>query len=211
MKEDETAADEPEQIPTGEPRLSHAERAFVRMSFWQTVLSVIGVFIAVIALYAALSESEAVRQQTEAAVWPMVQLSIADHLSEHRAEFTLSLTNAGVGPARMQSMRVRVNGTAIRSWHESLALLGQQDINRIGQSFVGQRVIIPGETIHMMTTADRDLVPIYLGALANPETSIAYCYCSIFDACWLVDSKQDLHAPEPVDSCPDFGEEAFGN
>ena len=181
------------------------------MSFWQTVLSVVGVFIAVIALYAALSESAAVRQQTAASVWPMVQLTITDHLSDHGAEFTLSLTNAGVGPARMRSMRVRLNGTAIEDWHESLPLLGQDDITRIGQSFVGRRVIIPGETIHMMTTSDRELVRLYLGALANPETSIAYCYCSIFDTCSLVDSKEDLQSPDPVDTCPDFGAETFGN
>ena len=108
--EEETASTDERQPQHGEsPILSHAERSFVRMSFWQTVLSVIGVFIAVIALYAALSESEAVRQQTAASVWPRVQLHVSDHLSDHRAELTVSLTNAGVGPARMRSMRVRMS------------------------------------------------------------------------------------------------------
>lgn len=46
---------------------------------WQIVLSVVGVFIAVLALYAAITESEAVRRQTAAAVWPFVQVSIADY------------------------------------------------------------------------------------------------------------------------------------
>ena len=211
MTEEQESSEESRAESAEASVLSHAERVFVRMSFWQTVLSVVGVFIAVIALYAALSESEAVRQQTAAAVWPMVQLTISDHLSDHRAEFTLSLTNAGVGPARMQSMRVRVKGTAIRSWHQSLEVLGEEDINRIGQSFIGQRVIIPGETVHMMTTSDPELVPAYLRALADPGTSIAYCYCSIFDTCWLVDSKENLHRPETVDTCPDFGDEAFDN
>ena len=210
-EEDIASADEPQPQPEEAPLLSHAERSFVRMSFWQTVLSVVGVFIAVIALYAALSESEAVRQQTAASVWPMVQMTIADHFSDNHAEFMLSLTNAGVGPARMQSMRVRVNGTAIDSWHDSLRKLGFEDINRIGQNFVGQRVLVPGETVHMMTTTDRELVPVFLGALANPETSIVYCYCSIFDACWLVDSNKNLHKPEEVDACPDFGKDSFRN
>ena len=213
MTEEEQAAatGESEPVSVESTMLSRAERSFMRMSFWQTVLSVVGVFIAVIALYAALSESAAVRQQTAASVWPMVQLTISDHFSERRAEFTLSLTNAGVGPARMQSMRVRVNGTAIRNWHHSLDVLGHEDINRIGQSFVGQRVLVPGETVHMVTTIDRELVPVYLEAIKNPETSIVYCYCSIFDACWLVDSNENLHRPKEVDACPDFGSEAFRN
>ena len=63
----------------------------------------------------------------------------------------------------------------------------------------------------MMSTQDRELVELYGKALWNPGTSIAYCYCSIFDACWVVDSKIDLYSPEPVDACPDFGAEAFGN
>ena len=37
------------------PPMSSTERIFVRLSFWQTVLSVVGVFIAVVALYAALT------------------------------------------------------------------------------------------------------------------------------------------------------------
>ena len=48
------------------PILSGAERTFVRMTRWQTILSVVGIFIAVVALYAALKESAAVRQQTAA-------------------------------------------------------------------------------------------------------------------------------------------------
>jgi hypothetical protein len=37
--------------------VSPTERLFVRLSPWQTILSVVGVFIAEIALYAALVES----------------------------------------------------------------------------------------------------------------------------------------------------------
>ena len=212
MNEEEAASpDEPEPEREESLKLSHAERSFVRMSFWQTVLSVIGVFIAVIALYAALSESEAVRQQTAASVWPRVQLHVSDHLSDHRAELTVSLTNAGVGPARMQSMRVRINGEAIESFHKSMEALGHSDTSRMGQSFVGRRVLLPGETVHMMSTQDRELVELYGKALWNPGTSIVYCYCSIFDSCWVVDSKIDLYSPKPVDACPDFGAETFGN
>ena len=36
-------------------------------------------------------------------------------------------------------------------------------------------------------------------------------YCSIFDECWLADSRLDLQQPEPVEMCPDFREESFVN
>ncbi len=188
-----------------------AERAFVRLTFWQTVLSLVGVFIAVVALYAALAESDAARKQTAAAVWPFVQLTISDHLSEGRAEFRISLTNAGVGPARMRSMRVLLLDEPLRDWHQAMQLLGEAGTHRLGQSFVSRRVLIPGETIDMVATMDRVLVEKFLGTLAQPGNSITYCYCSIFDACWVVDSEKDLQSPEPVEQCPEFGDQAFGN
>ena len=191
--------------------ISGTERAFVRLTFWQTVLSLVGVFIAVVALYAALAESDAARKQTAAAVWPFVQLTISDHLSEGRAEFRISLTNAGVGPARMRSMRVLLLGEPLRDWHHAIQRLGETGTHRLGQSYVSRRVLIPGETIDMVSTMDRVLVEKFLGALAQPGNSITYCYCSIFDACWVIDSEVDLQTPEPVEQCPDFGDAAFGD
>ena len=85
--------------------LSGTERMFVRLTLWQTVLSVAGVIVAIVALYAALSESAAVRHQTEAAVWPFVQFSIDDYDSADEASFTMRFTNAGVGPARRSLIR----------------------------------------------------------------------------------------------------------
>ena len=169
------------------------------------------VFIAIVALYAALSESEATRKQTAAAVWPFVQLTINDHLSENRAEFSISLTNAGVGPARMRSMRVLLMGKPLRDWHHAMELVGESGTHRLGQSYVSRRVLIPGETINMVSTSDRVLVEKFLGTMAQPDNSIIYCYCSIFDECWVVDSEKDLQTPDRVDECPVFGDEAFGN
>ena len=48
-------------------------------------------------------------------------------------------------------------------------------------------------------------------AIADPENAISYCYCSIFDDCWLADSRLDALSPEPVQQCPDFGEATFRN
>jgi hypothetical protein len=190
---------------------SGTERAFVRLTFWQTILSLVGVFIAVVALYAALAESDAARKQTAAAVWPFVQLTVHDHLSEDRAEFRISMTNAGVGPARMRSMRVTLDDTPLRDWHHAMALVGEEGIHRLGQSYVGRRVLIPGESVDMVMTEDRVLVGKFLDSLARPGTSITYCYCSIFDTCWVVDSEKDLQTPDPVDTCPDFGDQSFAN
>ena len=210
-EEQQSSAGDAAGQPAADAGLAGSERAFVRLTFWQTVLSLVGVFIAVVALYAALAESDAARKQTAAAVWPFVQLNLHDHFSENRAEFRISMTNAGVGPARMRSMRVLLDGVPLRDWHHAMELIGETGTHRLGQSFISRRVLIPGETVDMVSTMDRVLVEKFLGSLARPGNSITYCYCSIFDACWVVDSDKDLQTPEPVEECPEFGEQSYGN
>ena len=108
-------------------------------------------------------------------------------------------------------MRVLLDGVPLRDWHHAMEVIGETGIHRLGQSFIGRRVLIPGEAVNMVETEDRVLVEKFLGSLTRPGTSITYCYCSIFDACWVVDSEKELHTPQPVDECPDFGDQAFRN
>ena len=191
--------------------LSGAERVFVRLTMWQTVLSVAGVFIAIVALFAALTESAAVRQQTAASVWPFVQLLIEDYDTEASAGFTMSLSNAGVGPARMRALQLIINGEPIRDWEHAVTLLDGKVTAQVTRNFVSDRVISPDETVDIISTMDPDLARRFQAAVAKPNTSVRYCYCSIFDECWLADSQKDIQNPEPVDECPDFGDAVFRN
>lgn len=191
--------------------LSGTERLFVRLTLWQTILSVVGIFIAVVALYAALKESAAVRQQTAAAVWPFVQLIVEDYDTGDTAGFALSFTNAGVGPARIAGVRVELNGEPVRDWARAVSIVGGNADSDVSRNFVTGRVLRPEETIDMIRTHDPDLARRFQAANAQPDNQITYCYCSIFDECWLADSRRDLQNPEPVTSCPDFGDESFEN
>jgi hypothetical protein len=193
------------------PLLSGVERVFVRLTLSQTVLSVAGVFIAIVALYAALNESAAVRQQTAATVWPFVQLLIEDFDTEADAGFTISLSNAGVGPARMRALRLIIDGEPIRNWEHAVTVLDGKITANVSRNWISDRVLSPDETVFIISTMDPDLARRFQAALANPNTSVTYCYCSIFDECWLADSQKDIQNPEPVDECPDFGDAAFQN
>ncbi len=211
MSEDvnETKEEAPQEDPSASI-LSGAERVFVRLTLWQTVLSVAGVFIGIVALYAALTESAAVRQQTAAAVWPFVQMSIEDYDTSDSAGFSMSFTNAGVGPARMQSIHLVINGESIRDWAHAVRQVGGNGTEHVARSFVSNRVLRPDEKVDMISTNDPDLARGFQAAIANRDNFITYCYCSIFDECWLADSRQDIQHPEPVEACPDIGDATFG-
>jgi len=203
--------DDPPLDARSESALAQTERIFLRLTFWQTVLSVAGVFIAVVALYAALTESAAVRQQTAATVWPYVQFSTEDSDSGESAEFAMYFANTGVGPAKMRTMQLVIDGEPIRNWSHAVTQLGGQLTDHVGRDFVSGRVLSPDEKVVALRTSDPYLARQFRATVANPDNFIAFCYCSIFDKCWLADSRKDLQNPELVDECPDFGDAAFRN
>lgn len=212
MSEDATEKhDEPVEHGGAKSALVQTERLFLRLTFWQTLLSVAGVFIAVVALYAALSESSAVRQQTAAAVWPFVQLSIEDSDSGDSAEFTLSFTNAGVGPAKMRTMQLMIGGEPIRDWADAVSRLDEQLSDRVNRNFITSRVLSPGQKVDALHTNEPQLARKFQTVLGDPENYIIFCYCSIFDECWIADSRKGLQDPESTEECPEFGETAFRN
>ena len=191
--------------------LSGAERTFVKMTLWQTILSIVGIFIAIVALYAALKESAAVRQQTAAAVWPFVQMIIEDYDDGEMAGFTLSFMNVGVGPAKVRGLRLEIDGQPIRDWTQAVNILGGNLDANVSRNFLGGRVLRPEERVDLISTSDADLARRFQRAIATQGNDVSYCYCSIFDDCWLADSRRDLQDPEPVQACPDFGDESFEN
>lgn len=212
MSEDTTETHEEPPVDAGSnSALAQTERIFLRLTFWQTVLSVAGAFIAIVALYAALTESAAVRQQTAAAVWPFVQFLTEDSDTGESAEFTMSFTNTGVGPARMRTMQLVIDGEPIRDWAHAVKQLGGQLTDHVSRNFISSRVLSPNQKVITFSTTDPVLARKFQATVANPENFIAFCYCSIFDECWLSDSRQDLQNPEAVEECPDFGDAAFRN
>lgn len=191
--------------------LTRSEKLFLRISIWQTVLSVAAVFTGVIALYAALTESAAVRRQTAASVWPYVQIAVNDYVGPEDAAFELTMTNTGVGPAQVRAMRVTLNGDARTSWREVVDAVGGGGEAPFAQDFVLNRVLSPGETVQLFSIADPAAVPAIQAAVSDPETAIELCYCSIFDECWLADSRAPGAQRETVRACPDYGADLFSN
>ena len=191
--------------------LSRAENHIVRLTFWQTILSVVGILVALLALYAALNESAAVRQQTAAAVWPFVQLTIDDFDTGEAAGFSMGFTNAGVGPAKVGQVLVSVEGRPAPNWRAFVDLVGGDAGAVVRRTFISDRVLRPDETVEMIGTMDVPLARRLIAAIREPGNYIAFCYCSIFDDCWLADSRKDLQAPEPVEMCPDYGDATYRN
>lgn len=202
------AAEPVQQEPVSTNSLS---RAFLRLSVLNTILALAGVFTGGIALYAGLVESGEARRQTAATVWPFVQISVSNRGNDEVGYYLgVNLKNAGVGPAQVRAMRVRFRGQAVESWRDGVDMFLPDDDVQFGTNFIVNRVLTPGEEVTMFETTSAKLYPIYAEALAATDaTRVEYCYCSIFDECWLADTAIEKGNPAPIETCPDFGDEAF--
>jgi len=172
-----------------------------------------------VALYAALNESQAVREQTSASVWPYVQLMISDTDDGESAHFALRFENVGVGPARMRGLSLSLAGEPVTSWAEVVDRVRHPDSEAprlgvdYGQSSVSHQVIAPGNHVKAFQTTQRSLALGMQEAVYTGRTRLRYCFCSIFDDCWLGSLGPDEQASSvrPVDACPDFGAQAFSD
>ena len=77
--------------PNEQPPLTKAKQIPVKISILQTILAVIALFTGAVALWAALDESDAVRKQQQAAVWPHLQLSVASINYPREESLTFSI------------------------------------------------------------------------------------------------------------------------
>ncbi|MEM6580653.1 MAG: hypothetical protein AAF699_05240 [Pseudomonadota bacterium] len=207
----ETEPEQPEQLARDTTQqdtvnIASIEKTFLRLTFWQTLLSLAGVFTGAVALYAALNESQAVRQQTAASVWPYVQYLVSDNKDGDTASFALQLSNVGVGPARMMGMQVFLYEESILDWHSLTQTLLEESVKLgvdYGKNSVSRRVLAPGESVIAFQTQHTALALKFQEAVYSGSLSLDYCYCSIFGDCWVVSSAQnDEDEPtRPVEVC----------
>lgn len=212
MTNDSLPPTTPPNQPTGADALAalaRTEQRMVRLTFWQTLLSVAGALIAILALFATLRESNEVRRQTAAAVWPYVQVRMADFDTGEEAALSLSFTNTGVGPAKVRALNMRIDGEPVASWDALLARLEQPADSPYGRDFINHRVLAPGETVQVFTTRHPPLVRALQSAIRREGTVLSLCYCSIFDECWESRSDAERSDPAPVAACPAAGPGQF--
>ena len=185
-----------------EDRLSRVEQMTLRMSVIQTVLAVTGFCVAIIALYAALNEADAVRKQQQASVWPHVELRQSfRNLRAERLE--LSLRNSGIGPAKIGSIEFFLGGEALSNWEQAIQLVTETESNTFSYESVSGRVIRPDQDIVILSLLAEEMPIVAIAqvqaALDSGHLTSRVCYCSVFDECWVLES--DSRSPVPVREC----------
>lgn len=190
--------------PEDREKLSRSERIALRVSIIQTFLAVTGFFVGCVALYAALTESDAVRKQQQASVWPRLQLSRSFYGMPGQERLDIVVGNRGIGPARVATASVTAKGETAKTWIEVARKYSGVDQIGISDDTIANKVIAPAEDITVFSIEERfsdsATVRALRRAFDSGEIRVDICYCSVFDACWKVSSVSPRE--EPTNKCP---------
>jgi hypothetical protein len=165
---------------------------------WDAYAAVIASLVGLLALSVSGYTAYLQRQQVRAQVWPRLELSRANRQ-------TLIVTNSGVGPARVKSMQVLLDGRPQRTWADLLRALGHEPA--YGGSTISGRVLAAGQSLDVYSTdgseAGRGL---FADVFYKHESRIIFniCYCSVLDDCWLAQAGGAISNDElevQVDEC----------
>jgi hypothetical protein len=173
----------------------------------------VGLVVAVISLWVAIATERANQKMVDAnyrmvaaASWPFLQLNSSNN-DDGARRVTLALENAGVGPAKLQTLEVFWRGKAYGS---STALLraccaASPDPTTwavVTTPVVGTVLRAGAERPFLQldpTPATAAMVKAFDGVRLR-ELTYRACYCSVFDECWVGDLTK-LHATR-VAACP---------
>lgn len=193
--------------PRREPRTDLSQRwlKFLPAMMIGHVLITIPAFVISIALaYATFVQAEATRKIQQSESWPYVSYGTSDVTDEGVEEVSFMLGNDGVGPARIKQLEFLYDGRPMESPRKFLqACCGDPPATPtpfMSSSF--EIVLRPGENVRFIRMVKNSTNSAVWDRLEVERWKVAVraCYCSIFEDCWVMDSRKA--DPEPVKACP---------
>ncbi len=185
---------------------------------FETVGSIAAIVIGACALFVAWDQAQIMRKQQHASVIPAV--SIASGFSSDAESFVMTVTvnNDGIGPARIESAALYVDGAPVRDWPDLrdrfLPPALHQGFQSNLTSAIGLLAAGAQSTAIQFSWPRNEQNRIGFEALkaraftadAN-KNYMTVCYCSVFDKCWITGSERNSARPTKVKKCNDAGDD----
>ena len=192
-----------------EPPTVKEKPAKLRLNF-ETFGSISAIVVGVAALFVSLYHVRVLEAQRHATVRPILSIDQVSRTDGGRIYFEFSITNAGVGPAILQSATLVDGQNELNSWdalNERLpATIPQPEPDLVFGASIQGRALAPGDIItpHGSVWENIENSSNLSNQIqeAHSNVSLSVCYCSVFDRCWVTSSSITAGAPELIDSCP---------
>jgi len=149
--------------------------------------------VSIFALAIGAWQTRLMQGQAHASVWPFVALGYTYNSNTDMNGFVWHVDNNGVGPAKVETVTLSVDGKPMKRWADVLVELGvnHRSLNLSTTSLNGD-VIPPNlnreTTIEALRINEREVAALFKGAIARFKMDV--CYCSVYDECWVAHWQQ---------------------
>ena len=165
------------------------------------ITSMLALVVSVFALAVGAWQTRLMQSQARASVWPYLSIGYSYTNDIDKNGFVWQVDNNGVGPARVQSVTLSLDGKPLRHWNDVLdAFRASGRINSATTSLSG--AVIPPNTNRETTIAairihDSKVAAQFKDAVGRFRMDV--CYCSVYDECWIAHWQQTRI--DPVGQC----------
>jgi len=153
---------------------------------WSNLSSTVALAVSVFALALGAWQTRLMQGQARASVWPFLTLGYSYSNDTDTDGFVWRVDNNGVGPARIETISVTLDGKPMKTWREVLKALGVTKPTKASTSSLHGEVIPPSlnreTTITAIRVNEREAAEMFKGAVDRFRMDI--CYCSVYDDCW---------------------------
>ena len=166
----------------------------------------IGVSALFVSIYQASimrEQQRIMREQQRASVWPYLETGTNYNTS---TGLRISVTNQGIGPARVESVEATVDSAVVTWWGQALSALMEREVRRFTYHTINGRVLAPEGRVSLI-----EIKPPLSDTLARriERLEMQICYCSVYQECWTT-AFNSLETV-PVEACERDEERQFWN
>jgi hypothetical protein len=191
------------------PHVHHHRR--LGIPWYDLALPVAALFVSLVSIFIAWHHGQVMKElvhQNE----KLVEANSLPYLQIYgsngpRGAASFNAINEGVGPARIATTEVLVDGHAVQTLGQLMhACCGPGDYSNVTTSTLLGRMIRPGDTVNFIEFAPGHTDPVKAAdfdlARQKDRIEARLCYCSVFNDCWNVSSKSPTPVPAPQCSPP---------
>jgi len=197
-------------MPVEPPEMHAPHGAHTGQRWVDMLLALTAVLVSAISLYVATDNGRSMERLVAANSWPNLQFdtSVTRGDTEGSAKLSLGVKNNGVGPARLETLEIWHDDTPLKNadelgrWLKELgggrSLIAQLE----GSTVIGNVLGADGETemVALSTIEGEAWGQVFIKAASSIESRM--CYCSVFDDCYVTDTRDARRRAKTVGSCP---------
>jgi hypothetical protein len=154
-------------------------------------------------------QTRLMQSQSRASVWPYLSIGYSISDEGDHVGYTWQVNNDGVGPARIESVTMTLDGKPVEHWKDVFRVLYGDTRVPASYAQVYGKVLPPNTnretTIEALRIPDLQQAKIFYAAQDRFDMTI--CYCSVYDDCWI--AHREGPVVQPVPRCDTRGTPQF--